>query len=135
MPALPRSPTTGDLDLPPPPPDRVLDKVRRRWRSRGQHRGLRYWTLFRGIPILLGYAALYLANGLMIGWRQAYDVNIGVTSPAATTSPALAWVLSLAGWLVAPGIAGAVAGFVISSYIASRRQTPVSRLFTSDDDG
>lgn len=46
----------------------------------------------------------------------------------------LAWLLSLAGWLIAPGVAGAVAGYVISSAIDARRR-PLDRLFAEDDDG
>jgi hypothetical protein len=46
----------------------------------------------------------------------------------------LAWSLSLAGWLVAPGVAGAVAGYVISSAIEARRRRPIDGLFAEDGD-
>lgn len=125
----------GGIDLPPAPGDRWWDLARRWWRSRGRHRGLRRWLLSRGVPILSGYVSLYVASGLVIGWRQAYDVNIGIQSPADTSAPVLAWFLSVAGWLVAPGVAGAVAGYVVSASIASRRKRPVDRrIFPEADD-
>jgi len=51
--------------------------------------------LFRGLPILAAAAALYVAGGIVIGWRKAYDVTLGITSPADTSVPTVAWVLSL----------------------------------------
>ena len=80
--------------------------------------------------------ALYVVNGLVIGWREAYDVTLAITSPGDTRNPALAWWLSLMGFLIAPGVAGAVAGYVISTGIESRRREPLERLFVegSDDD-
>lgn len=91
--------------------------------------------MFRGIPIGIAFAALFVANGLLIGWRQAYDVMLAITSPAETSHPPLAWLLSIAGWLVVPVVAGAVAGHVVTAAVAGHRATPVSRLFTEDDDG
>jgi Family of unknown function (DUF6313) len=106
----------------------------RRWRSQARHRGLRYWLFYRGSPLLLGFGAIYVANGLVIGWRNAYDVSVAIISPAATSSPVLAWFLSIAGWLLAPGLAGAVAGYVVSTSISARRKTPIDRLFSDADD-
>ena len=91
--------------------------------------------IFRGLPVSLAFAALYVATGLSIGWVQAYEITLAITTPSHTRSPVLAWSLSLAGWLIAPGIAGAVAGYVISSAIDARRRAPVDLLFTDDDDG
>jgi hypothetical protein len=125
----------GAVHLPPAPAERIPDRLRRRWRSRGRHRALKFWVLFRGIPIFLLYAILFALNGFLIGWRKAYDVSLAITSPADTTHATMAWLLSLAGWLVAPGIAGAVAGYVITASIASRRGTPVERAFAEDRDG
>jgi hypothetical protein len=75
-----------------------------------------------------------VVNGIIIGWREAYDVAIHITSPADTTSPVAAWALSLSGWLIVPGLAGAVAGYVVSNSIYSRRQTPLTELFEVEDD-
>lgn len=124
----------ADVNLPPPPRERRWEAVRRWWRSQGRHRGLRYWLVYRGSPFILGFGGLFVANGLMIGWRDAYDVALAITSPAATSSPVLAWFLSVAGWLLAPGLAGAVAGHVISTSITSRRSRPIDRVFPSADD-
>ena len=77
--------------------------ARRWWHSRGQYRPLRYWLLFRGIPVLVAFTMLFVANGFVIDWRNAYDVMLSITSPAATSSPGLAWPLSSqAGWSVLP---------------------------------
>ncbi|MEK8106589.1 hypothetical protein NKG94_17525 [Micromonospora sp. M12] len=35
--------------------------------------------------------ALYVVNGFRIGWQQAYDVTIGITSPGEVASAYLAW--------------------------------------------
>lgn len=126
-------PTIGKVavqrDLPPPPHEGWRERFMRRWRSRGRHRGLRYWFITVGIPILGVYGALFLTSGVAIGWANSYDVMIGITSPAKTTAPMLAWGLSVAGWLLAPGLAGAIAGYVVSNSINSRRSSPVSDLF------
>jgi hypothetical protein len=126
-------PSQGGVDLAPPPREGPFTLVRRWWRSRGQHRPLRYWLLFRGIPALVAFAALFAANGLVIGWRKAYDVMLAIISPADTSSPVLAWLLSLAGWLVGPAVAGAVVGYMITAAIEGRRKKPIAELFREVD--
>ena len=64
------------------PSKTVLSEVRRRYRSRFRHRGMRYWLPYRGLPIIAFYVILYCMNGLVIGWGNAYDVTLGITSPA-----------------------------------------------------
>jgi hypothetical protein len=71
---------------------------------------------------------LYVASGAFIGWREAYDVAVHIMSPAETDAPVLAYALSIAGWLVVPGVAGAVAGYTVSSLIESRRRQPAERV-------
>jgi hypothetical protein len=124
---------TGGVDLPPPPREALFALARRWWRARGRHPGLRYWLLFHGIPVLVALAALFAANGLVVGWRTAYDVMLAITSPAATSSPVLAWFLSVAGWLIGPAVAGAVAGSMVNAAIARRRKRPVGQIFTEVD--
>ncbi|MFG1825420.1 DUF6313 family protein [Microbispora bryophytorum] len=80
------------------------------------------------MPILTGFGALFVANGLTIGWRKAYDVSLAIISPADTTAPVLAWFLSITGWLLAPAAVGGVAGFMVSNAIDSRRTVPVEDL-------
>lgn len=134
MPASPEHGVDG-IDLPPAPAEHLWNRLRRRWLSRGRHRALTFWLLFRGFPVAILYGMLFALNGFLIGWRKAYEVSIAIASPAGTPHPACAWLLSLAGWLVAPGIAGAVAGYVISTSIAARRGLPLDRLFVEDHDG
>ncbi|MEV4242044.1 DUF6313 family protein [Streptosporangium canum] len=114
--------------IPPPPRERARHRLRRWWLSLGAHHGARYWMWTRGLPILFVFGALFVANGLLIGWRKAYDVTLAITSPADTTMPVLAWLLSIAGWLLAPAIVGAITGFVVSNAIASRRTRSVEEL-------
>lgn len=84
---------------------------------------------------MAGFGLLFGVNGFTIGWRRAYDVTIGITSPADTSAPVLAWFLSIAGWLVAPGIAGAVAGYVVSHAIGARRTRPLDDFLSEERDG
>ena len=107
--------------------------MRRRWRSRFGLSGLSYWLIFRGAPFILAYAVLYVANGLVIGWREAYDVNLAIISPASTKAPVLAWFLSIAGWLAIPVIAGAIAGYVVGSSIDGWRRNTIDRAFPVDE--
>jgi hypothetical protein len=124
-----------DLDLPPPPRERRWEALRRWWRSQRAHAGLRFWFFYRGSPLLAAYFGLFLINGAVLGWREAYDVNVGIVSPASTRTPTLAWPLSVAGWLFMPSIVGAVAGYIVSTSIVSRRRTPLSHAFQDTDDG
>ena len=71
--------------------------------------------------MLVAFAALYLVTGFVVGWEKAYNICLAIDPPTGTSSPVLAWALSLAGWLVMPGVAGAVAGYVVSDSIGSRR--------------
>ena len=122
----------GALDLDPAPNERVRHKIRRWYRSAGHRRGLHFWLMFRGLPAIVVWAVLYVANGFVIGWRNAYDVMLAIISPADTTSPVVAWPLSVVGWLAAPGIAGAVAGYVVTSSIQGRRRTKPEELYGGD---
>jgi hypothetical protein len=118
----------GRVPLQPPPADRLSDRLRRRLRALGAYTGLRHWLLVRGTAILGVVGLLYVVNGMANGWTTAYDVAIGITSPGdpALPVPALAWPLSMAGWLAAPAIFGAVAGVAVSKAIADRRQRPIA---------
>ncbi len=71
-----------------------------------------HWLLVRGTMLITAFVLLYLVNGVSIGWKTTYDVAIGITSPGdeSVSVPALAWLMSIAGWLAAPAVFGAVAG-------------------------
>jgi hypothetical protein len=75
------------------------------------------------------FAALYIVNGFVIGWEEAYNVCLAIDPPSETSAPVLAWALSIAGWLVMPGVAGAVAGYVVSDSIGSRRSRSLGDSF------
>jgi hypothetical protein len=124
------------IPLQPPPPDRQRDRVRRRLRALGAYAGIRRWLLVRGTVLLVLFGALYVANGLVIGWKTAYDVTLAITSPGdkSVSAPALAWFLSLAGWLAAPAVFGGVAGVIISTAITDRRRRPISQVLTKHED-
>jgi hypothetical protein len=111
----------------------ISERIHRWWQSWPEHSGLRYWLLTRGILLLGGYLILFVATGYAIGYRRAYDVSIGITSPATTSQPALAWILSIVGWLVAPAAAGGVAGYMIANTILSRRVTRLGKAFDDED--
>ncbi|MGW5931895.1 DUF6313 family protein [Streptomyces anulatus] len=61
--------------------------------------------------------ALYVLNGFLIGWANAYNVVAGITSPADVRPQWCAWPLSLIGWAVVPAVIGAAAGYVITEQI------------------
>jgi len=122
--------------LRPPPPDTLQDRLRRRLRALSAYTGLRHWLIVRGTPLIVGSVALYVTNGFVIGWKNAYDVTIGITSPgdARISASALAWTLSLVGWLGAPAVAGAVAGTIITVAMKNRRQRPIDEVLADDGD-
>lgn len=129
------SPTAGGAALSPPPRERLHERLRRQWRSLKRHPGLRWWLRVQGTPIVAAFVALYVANGFVIGWQLTYEVMLAIESPAtAHRCPALAWALSIAGWLLGPAIAGAVAGVVITGAISSRRTRRFMDLFDGVDD-
>ncbi|MFI8449056.1 DUF6313 family protein [Streptomyces erythrochromogenes] len=71
--------------------------------------------------------ALFVVNGVLLGWVQAYEVLIGITSPAKAEPAWCAWPLSIVGWAAIPAFVGGTAGYLITSQI----QTHQSR--TMDD--
>ena len=120
---------TGIEDLPPPPRERLRTRVYR-WRvSQKRHNGLRYWLIATGTPLLLGFTVIYVVSGLLLGWAETYNVLLAITSPADAPFPVLAWIVSIIGWLAAPAITGAVAGYIVSAQIANRRTRPISELY------
>ncbi|MDN3354199.1 DUF6313 family protein [Actinomadura sp. DC4] len=132
--AAPPEGSADGVDLPPPPREPYRHSLRR-WRlSLERYHGLRYWALTRGLPLLMTYVGLFVASGFAIGWRRAYDVSIGITSPAGSRVPVLAWFLSVAGWLLVPAVVGGIAGYVVSDAITSRRTGSAEEIFTRDDD-
>ncbi|MDG9703264.1 DUF6313 family protein [Streptomyces sp. DH37] len=100
----------------PPPPGR-RQRLRARWADRHALPRFGFWLLSRGAAVLAVCAALYVLNGFLIGWGDAYDVLIGITSPATVRPQWCAWPLSLTGWAAVPAVIGAAAGYVITEQI------------------
>jgi hypothetical protein len=90
---------------------------------------------FIGAPLFGIYAAIYIANGFVIGWTEAYRVNISIDAPTDTTAPALAWFLSVAGWLIVPVLTGAVAGYLVNSYIGRWRSGKIEDVIPGNKRG
>jgi hypothetical protein len=107
-------------EIDPPRRESVQALLRRQRRSLGRHSGIQYWLRVRGYYILAAFGGLFVLNAVVIGGRVAYDVSIQIDSPWDTSSPLLALPLSLAGWLVVTGFAGAVAGYVVSEVTDNR---------------
>ena len=75
----------------------------------------------RGLWWFLGFVVLYTVSGGLIGWARAYEVLVGITSPAATSFPVLSLLLSLTGWLAVPALVGATAGYLVGRQVDARR--------------
>jgi hypothetical protein len=106
----------------PPPPkagwrDRVLG-IRRRIANLSNPV---HWLLTWGIWIFVALFMIYVLDGLLIGWAAAYEILVGITSPAHAPYPLVSWVTSLAGWLIIPAIIGGAAGYLVDRQIDARR--------------
>ncbi|MXM69000.1 hypothetical protein GR925_37820 [Streptomyces sp. HUCO-GS316] len=106
----------------PPPKDTVAERVRDSYRALSEWNRPVYWLVKRGLPWTLAFAAFYVACGLVLDWTVTYEVLVGITSPAATDHQALAWVLSLVGWLITPAFVGGVVGYLVNRQVDQRRQ-------------
>ncbi|WP_329612546.1 DUF6313 family protein [Streptomyces brevispora] len=85
-----------------------------------------FWLLSRGAAVLAVCGVLYVLNGFLIGWANAYDVMLGITSPVGVRPQWCAWPLSLVGWAVMPAIVGATAGYVITEQIDAHHARDLS---------
>ena len=122
------------INAPPPPRRTTWQQLRRRWLSLGRHRPLRYWLLARGLPVFTVLAVLYVLDGALNGWRAAYEVMVLIRSPVGAEVPLPAWLLSIAGWLLMPALAGAIAGYVISTAVGERRTRPIAEAMSGEPD-
>ena len=111
---------TRTTDIAPPRRESLPALIRRLRRSLGRHSGIQYWLRVRGYYILAAFTGLYLANAVVFGGRMAYDLSVQITSPFDTRIPWLAMPLSISGWLVVTGFAGAVAGYVVTEVTDNR---------------
>ncbi|MFF5366325.1 DUF6313 family protein [Streptomyces sp. NPDC013187] len=111
--------TSGELLIPPPAPN-WRTRTRRLWRSREALPRLQRWLL-RLVPGFLGLVALYLLNGFLNGWAQAYNLLVTITSPGDVRQQLCAWPLSLAGWAVMPALIGGAVGYIVTTQIDTHR--------------
>ncbi|GAA3135000.1 hypothetical protein GCM10010449_64530 [Streptomyces rectiviolaceus] len=63
-----------------------------------------------------------------MGWTAAYEVLLGITSPAAADPQWAAWLLSVAGWAAMPALIGGAAGYVISAQIQSHQNRDIDEV-------
>ncbi|TCO59567.1 DUF6313 family protein [Actinocrispum wychmicini] len=110
----------AEPDVAAPRWESLRELVRRRRRSLARHTGIQYWLRVRGYYILAGFVALFGFNWVFIGGQVAYNVTVQIDSPWDTRIPLLALPLSLSGWLVVTGFAGAVAGYVVTEVTDNR---------------
>ncbi|MFD0549995.1 DUF6313 family protein [Streptomyces rectiviolaceus] len=98
------------------------------WERRHALGRLPYWLLTRAIWLLTPCAGLFILNGALMGWTAAYEVLLGITSPAAADPQWAAWLLSVAGWAAMPALIGGAAGYVISAQIQSHQNRDIDEV-------
>ncbi|WP_371598599.1 DUF6313 family protein [Streptomyces sp. NBC_00564] len=113
--------------LPTPPSPRLTTRLRHWWDSREALPRTQRW-LIRGSPLILACAVLFVVNGFLIGWVNAYNVLLGITSPADVRPSWSAWPLSLAGWALLPALIGGVVGYVVTAQIDSHRTRDLAEI-------
>jgi len=84
-----------------------------------------YWLITQASWWIAAVAGVYLAGAAILGWNAAFEVLTGITAPQATKTPAIAYVLSLFGWLLVPALVGAAAGYLVTRQIDSRRSRSI----------
>jgi hypothetical protein len=104
------------------PPDTWGERLRDKKRSLASLSNPRYWLITRGAWVGIAFGLLYAVGGMVLGWTVAYEVLVAITSPADTSCPPLAWVLSLAGWLLVPAFVGGVTGYLVNRQVDNRRR-------------
>ncbi|WP_367828054.1 DUF6313 family protein [Streptomyces sp. LMG1-1-1.1] len=126
---------SGNQPATPAPPEVAAASVRTYgeyvaniYKSRGQLRPLRRWLICWGSWVFVPTAIIFVVTGFLAGWHVAYEVLVGLTSPAQVPTPLAPWLLSLAGWLIVPAAIGGVVGYMLSARIDSYRSTPIQNV-------
>ncbi|AWW36360.1 hypothetical protein DN051_06660 [Streptomyces cadmiisoli] len=71
--------------------------------------------------MLTAFLALYIINGVLLGWTRAYNVLTGIDSPGEATTQWCAWPLSLMGWAAIPALVGGAVGYAVTGQIQAHR--------------
>ncbi|MEV8413964.1 DUF6313 family protein [Streptomyces niveus] len=82
---------------------------------------LPFWLLTRAAVVLALCGALFAMNGMLLGWADAYDVLIGITSPAEADPQWAAWPLSVVGWAAIPAFVGGTVGYLVTVQIQAHQ--------------
>jgi hypothetical protein len=94
------------------------------------------WLVQRGLPLAIVLLGIICVAAVTNGWWLTYEVLLGITSPKSTKNLPLSLAVSLLGWLIAPAVAGGVAGYVIQRQIMGpHRPNLVAAIRKLTDDG
>ncbi|WP_371101684.1 DUF6313 family protein [Streptomyces sp. PU_AKi4] len=104
------------------------ETLRDRVRSLSRFGRTQYWVIKHASLWLLGFMVVYVLGGVLLGWRAAYEVLVGLKPPAEAAFPVFGYVLSLAGWLIVPAFIGATAGYLVTRKIEGRRTIALEAL-------
>ncbi|MFJ8503339.1 DUF6313 family protein [Streptomyces avermitilis] len=75
-------------------------------------------------------AGLFVGGGVLMGWATAYEVLIGITSPAKVDKWWVAWPLSVVGWAAIPAFVGGTAGYLITVQIQMHQAQDLDAVIT-----
>ncbi|MEW2079962.1 DUF6313 family protein [Streptomyces sp. NPDC013433] len=120
--------TSGTPAIQLPPRPGLRRRVSRWWRSRDALSRLHRWLLLRAVPVLVIFCGLYVLNGALMGWTDAYNVLIGIASPGDARPQWAAWPLSIAGWAAIPAFVGGTVGYVVTAQIQAHRTRELSEI-------
>ncbi|MGB8943012.1 MAG: DUF6313 family protein [Streptomyces sp.] len=111
-----------------PPKATWLEQTRDMFRSLSRLNRPRYWLVARAPAWITMFCLLYILGGLLLGWRAAYEVLVGLQPPGDTKVPAYGYVLGMLGWLLVPAIIGGAAGYLVTRQIDRRRTVDAAEL-------
>ncbi|MGW0966163.1 DUF6313 family protein [Streptomyces sp. NPDC002516] len=111
-----------------PPKATWTEVARDAFRSLASLNRPRYWLVTRGPAWLTVFGLVYIVGGVVLGWRTAYEVLVGLQSPGETNLPLYAYALGLLGWLLVPAIVGGAAGYLVTRQIDRRRTVDAEEL-------